>query len=566
MKNLVKLSFTLLMAALMFTGCNCFKKMAKDLDSVEVKCTPEVLVLNNGKVAASVAVSFPDGYFDEDAVVKITPVLLYDGGEAAATPYYYQGTKVEDNYKVVTTGATEDIEFAYTSEMRKSTLQLRVEVKCKDEFTVINLNTGAELKSNESAADGGYNLALGINTLQQDFRPIDLMTKMASGYQRVTNTIEESNVMYAINSSAVSSKALKSECVAAFKALIEENSKNDRATQKLSAQGYASPDGPEKLNDKLSKARSESAKAAMAKFAKEYGLTIDASSYGEDWDGFKALVEASNIQDKNLILQVLSLYDSSVKREEEIKNLSAVFSALETEVLPQLRRTKMVNDVELVGKSDEEIMACFENRNERRDELTLLEILHITDSKSMRNAKHQVGQLEYAAKKFNDGVAYNNLGVTYARLKRYEDAVGAFKKAAELGVDPAVTNKNLTLTYLAMYNVEAAGKHAGKVDKKTKSLYQAYTGNYTPASKQLGGYNKAIALTMLNQYDAAEKAIGKDKSAEAMYLRAVIASLKGDTKTAETQLKEAIKKNGQMANKAVSDVNLNNLFESGFTL
>ena len=127
---------------------------------------------------------------------------------------------------------------------------------------------------------------------------------------------------------------------------------NDRATQNIAVKGYASPDGPVKFNDKLSKARSESGKKVVAKLLKDSGLDIDAAAYGEDWDGFKELVEQSNIKDKDLILQVLSLYNSPAERETEIKNMSTVFNELKKDILPQLRRSVIVNTIDLEGKTD----------------------------------------------------------------------------------------------------------------------------------------------------------------------------------------------------------------------
>lgn len=575
MKNLFKLG-AMLALVFVLSGCNCFKKMAKNLDLVEVKCTPEVLQLNNGKVEATVAVTLPEEYFNEKAIVKVTPVMVYEGGETAATPFFYQGAEVEDNYKVITGSVTEKIEFKYNAKMRISELQLRVEVKCKDEFELINLNTGDALSKSQAATlaenptskealailkECGYTVAKGVNTLQQDIKQELEMTMMDSNYKRVTNSVEKSDLIYAISSSQLSYKATKSDDVANFVALVDANSKNDRATQKLSAQGYASPDGPEKFNDKLAAMRSESGKKAMVKLLKSYGLTIDASSYGEDWDGFKAAVEASDIEDKNLILQVLSLYNSSTQREEEIKNLSAVYSELKNDVLPTLRRTQMVNSVDLVGKSDEEMLALVESKS--YDELNALEILHICNELKVKtNVK--VALLSHAAKKYNNGPAYNNLGVLQAKSNKAKPAIASFNAASENDAKASEVSRNLTLAYLMQGNVAKAKSYSEGIDAPAKSLIAAAQGNYKPAAKELKGYNKAIALFMLGNLDGANKAIAKDKSADAMYLKAVISSTKGDVKTAETQLRAAVKKSKGLAKKAQSDVNLANLFESGF--
>ncbi len=578
MKKILKLGFMLALT-IMLSSCDCFKKVSKNLNLIEVKSTPEVLVLNNGKVNATLSVTMPEDFFAEKAVVKVTPVLIYEGGEVAATPLFYQGSKVKDNYKVLTGGnVTENIEWSYTPEARLSRFAIRVEVKCKDEFVLVNLNTGKYISKGEKAvlaesttsaealailSGCSYFVSKGVNTLQQDLRPADLMTMMESGYQRVTNSVTTSDLAYTISSSQVASKALKSDCIEAFVALVDANSKNDRATQNLSAQGYASPDGPEKFNDRLSAQRSESGKRAMARLLKSYGLSIDASSYGEDWEGFKSLVEASDIEDKALILQVLSLYDSSTQREEEIKNLAAVFAELKSDVLPKLRRTKMVNSVDLVGKSDEEMLALVEAKE--YDSLNVLEILHICNELS-KNANEKITLLRHAAEKYNDATAYNNLGVQLAKRNRAKQAIPAFKSASELGAPSSEIGRNLTLAYIMTGEIAEAKAYSNGIDAKALSMLAAAQGNYKAAAKELDGHNKAIALIMVGDLDGANAVIRKQNSANALYLKAVIASLKGDTKTAETQLKAAIGKNKNLAKKAATDVNLSKLFESGFKL
>ncbi|MFR9567061.1 MAG: hypothetical protein SNH13_07385, partial [Rikenellaceae bacterium] len=371
MKKLATFGLMLAIAVLGFSGCNCTKKMSERFDQVIVKCAPEVMTLNNGKVDATVTLTLPMEYVHPKAIIKVTPVMVYDGGEVATKPFFYQGSKVKENYRVVKGNKlTDNISFDYTPAMRSSKLQLRVEIKCytksgKGQFVLLNTNTGKlvskdELKvltekPNSSEATAirkrcGYWAAKGVNTLQQDLKYGCIMGSAKDSYKRVTNTTTKADLIYSINSSKVAPKSVKSQDIDAFTANVDAQSKNDRATQKLYAKGYASPDGKETLNDKLSKSRSESGKVAMEKLLKDYGLSIDAAAYGEDWDGFKELVMKSNIQDKNLILQVLSLYSSATQRESEIKNMTSVFGSLKSEVLPQLRRTQMVNSTDLIGK------------------------------------------------------------------------------------------------------------------------------------------------------------------------------------------------------------------------
>ena len=331
---------------------------------------------------------------------------------------------------------------------------------------------------------------------------------------------------------------------------MDKNLTNDRATQNIAVKGYASPDGPVKFNDKLSQARSESGKKVVAKLLKDAGLDIDAAAYGEDWDGFKELVEKSNIKDKNLILQVLSLYNSPAERETEIKNMSTVFEELKKEVLPELRRSQIVNSTDLQGLTDAEIMAAYRNGGE----LTVEQYLYAAQELA-KNADEQVAILTAASKKFNDARVWNNLGVAQTQAGDKAAALKSFEKAAKLDSSKEL-NKNLLLANLANNNTAEAKKYAAAADAQAKAALAAAEGDYKAAAKGLKGYNEAIALVQSNDLAGAKKAIAKDNSADADYLRAVIATKEGDLKTAEAQLKSAVSKNPALAQKAAKDINL----------
>ena len=582
MKNF-KLFVTVALAALVFTGCNCFNQMAKNSDEVTITCTPEVLALNNGKVEADITVTFPQYYFNKKAVIKVTPVVVFGGGMVEGATKYFQGDKVKENYTVVSaTGGqfTQHVEFPYEARMANSELRLLVEVKCPKgkckEFTLINANTGALPTKSEAAtlAAGGKDaeaikaafalpIAKGVNTLQSDLDYASVMGNTANNYKNVTTVVTKADILYAINSSRVAKKAGETEDLKAFKENVVAQQSNDRATQKLYVHGYASPDGPEKFNDKLSNARSKSGHKVAEKLLKDTGMGLDVASYGEDWEGFKELVAASDIDDKDIILQVLSRYDSSTQREAEIKNMSAVFTALKKEILPKLRRAQLVNSTDIKGKTNDE-MAALINAG-RLEELTNEELLYMAES-VITDAKVQATVLEYAAKKFNDSRAYNNLGVAYAKMGEVKKALANFEKAAQMGLNTNEVNSNLALANLADGNVAKAQQYAAAADAKTKAMLAAAQGSYSAAASTLEGYNAAIANTMNNDLTAAKKAITADASAKADYLRAVIASKEGDLETAKAQLKSAISKDASMAAKAANDVNLSNLFASGFKL
>ena len=576
MKN-IKLFVAVVMAAIAFTSCNCFNQMAKNQDEVKITCTPEVLALNNGKVEADITVTFPQYYFNKKAVIKVTPVIVFGGGMVEGATKYFQGDKVKENYTVVSaTGGqyTQHVEFPYEARMANSELRLLVEVKCPKgkckTYTLINANTGALPTKSEAAtlAAGGKNaeaikaafalpVAKGVNTLQSDLDYAAVMGNTANNYKNVTTVVTKADILYAINSSRVAKKAGETEDLKAFKENVVAQQSNDRATQKLYVHGYASPDGPEKFNDKLSNARSKSGHKVAEKLLKDTGMGLDVASYGEDWEGFKELVAASDIDDKDIILQVLSRYDSSTQREAEIKNMSAVFTALKKEILPKLRRAQLVNSTDIKGKTNDE-MAALINAG-RLEELTNEELLYMAES-VITDAKVQATVLEYAAKKFNDARAYNNLGVAYAKMGEVKKALANFEKAAQMGLNTNEVNSNLALANLADGNVAKAQQYAAAADAKTKAMLAAAQGSYSAAASTLEGYNAAIANTMNNDLTAAKKAITADASAKADYLRAVIASKEGDLETAKAQLKSAISKDASLAAKA------SNLFASGFKL
>lgn len=577
MKNFMKLSLVLAAAALVFSSCNCFKKMAKNRDDIQVTCTPEVLELTNGVVAADINVTIPAKYFNAKAVAKVTPVIVFEGGEVAGTPKYFQGEKVDENYTVVAKKAdgvySMHAEFPYDERMKVSELQIRAEIKCPKgnckEMTLVNLNTGAVATEEELAvmaeenAEGlalrkafGLTVAQGVNVLQGDLNFSTVMIPMPNNYKRVTTEVVKADIVYDINNSKVSKVAVKG--LDGFKANVDEKSQNERATQYLVVKGYASPDGPEQYNDKLSKARSESGKKALEKLLEGTGLEVDAAAYGEDWEGLKELVAASDIKDKNLILQVLGLYSSSAQREAEIKNMASVFEELKSDVLPKLRRSQVVNSTEIEGKTDEEIMALV---NEKKyNELNNEELLYAAES-LITNGEQKVSVLDHTAQKYNDLRAYNNLGIALSEVGKQEAALKAFEKAAQLGSTNSALSNNLALVNMANGKTAEADKYLQAADANTKAMAAAVKGDYSSAAKQLEGMNAAIAYVMNKDYTAAKNAIAKDNSADADYLRAVIAKKEGDLATAKAQLNSAVAKNPALAQKAASDVNLKGVLE-----
>ena len=573
MKKILTLT-VVLAAALTLSSCDCFKKMAKNPDAIQVTCTPEVLVLNNGKIAADLSASIPADYFNKKAALQVTPVLFFEGGAVAGETILLQGEKIEANGLVVSNGETmsltRHIEFDYQPAMDACELKLLVEVKCKGgkckEFTLINANTGAILtaeqlevvaKNDEAAyalkSECGRKVAVGLNVLQKDIDFASAMATEQNNYKNVNTTVVTADLVYKINSSVLSKKATQTAEVAALKESVEGYLNNDRAAQSVYVKGYASPDGPEKFNDKLSDKRSQSGLKAVQKLLAETGLNIDAAAYGEDWDGFKAAVAASDIKDKDLILQVLGMYTSSAEREKEIKNLASVFGALKTDVLPQLRRAQIVNTIDVTGKTDAEMVALI--KEGRVAELSLEELLHIAE---VEPAVAEVA-LKAAAETYNDARAYNNLAIALAKQGDFDGALKALDKAAKAGSKSEELNDNYALVYLAMGETDKAATYAQGANAEVQALAAAAKGEYAAASKNLEGYNAAIVQVQEGNLAAAKNSIANDESAKADYLRAVIAAKEGNVEAAKAALQTAISKDASLAKKAAKDVNLASL-------
>lgn len=557
MKRLVKVGLILAVAMFAFSSCNCFKKMGKKVATVEYSCTPEVLVLNNGTVTANVTVNFPPKYFNESAVLKLTPVLVFEGGEIVGTPKFVQGESVNDNYTVIPYAKggsyTQTVVFPYDERARISQLEIRVEAKCNKKCSnKYNVYTPVE--------NATVVVAKGINTLQKDFNFAAGMQPMADNFKKSETVSAKTEILYKINQSKVAKNALSDEQTKMFEKFVAENKDRDNAeASKIYVKGYASPDGPEKFNDKLSAKRSETATQAAEKKLKDIeGLSYDASSYGEDWEGFQELVEQSNIKDKDLILQVLRLYDSPAKREAQIKDMSQVFNTLKEEVLPKLRRSQIVSIAELASKSDAELKEYVSKGNLK--DLDVEELLYVATLYGDDYAT-QAEIYKVAAKKYNDARAYNNLGVALAHLGKYDKAADALAKAAKLSASPEVNN-NLVLSNLAGGNVNEAKRYMNGASEQTKAFVDASEGKYAAAAGKLSGYNAALADYMNGNLAGAKKNLQGLNTADAEYLRAVIASKEGDVNGAKAYLKSAIAKNHALAKKAQNDINLVNISKS----
>ena len=541
--------FTLALFTLVFcASCNCTKKMAKKVDGVSISCNPEILQLVGDAVPADITVNFPVKFVDPKAELKITPQLVYDAGKIEGTPIYVQGEKVLDNYTVISDeggSITKSISLPYKPEAALSTLELVIEAKCKNGlFTPI----------------ATVAVAQGVSSLGQlEEGVVSYMDALPDNYQKVKNYSSTADIHYLVNSSKVRAGQLTTAQIDEFEKFIKDNLANDKATlAAIQANGYASPEGPTKFNDKLSQARSQSGEQALKeRLGTDLNANYDPKAYGEDWEGFKKLVQESNIEDKDLILNVLSMYSSSVQRDEEIRNMTSVFEVLKEKILPELRRTQFVANVAIEGPSDSELLAMALRGD---NSLVVDDLLYAATLANNANDKIKIYQ---AATKFNDARAYNNLAVVLAQTGKLKDAENALKKAANLQSSADVVN-NLALVSLAQGNVAQAQQYLNSVganaSKEAQGLIAMSKGNFAQASNNLTGYYKAVAQTCNNNLSAAKAALSNDNSAEAEYLKGVIAAKEGNDSAAISYLKSAIAKDASLKAKAKSDVNFSALF------
>ncbi len=553
MKRFLKVSLMLISASVLLSSCNCYKKMVKNADEVTFSCTPTVLSLKGNTVSADVTVTFPAGYFNKKALLKVTPVLVFEDGEITGTPKYVQGEKVKDNYTVIAkeTGGSyvQNVTFPYDSRADICTMELRIEGKCTSgKYGVFTPIIAVEV-------------AQGISTVQKLADNSDGLALMPDNFKRVTTISQDAEIMYLINRANVREGELTKDQIKLFEDFVKEYSDKDRATMgNIYAKGYASPDGPLDFNDKLAKERSQTGQKAISEQLKGVDAKYDIAAYGEDWEGFKELVAASDIKDKDLILQVLAMYDNPVKRDEEIRNMSSVFDVLAEEILPQLRRTKLSADVDIEGRTDDEILAAISEDIDALSEEELLYGATLTDDPALKIEAYKT-----AATKFNSARGYNNLGVVLGQCGETDDAKSAIEKAATLSNDPIISN-NLGVLALMNGDVDTAKSYLSALNtpeaSKSMALVDLAEGDYAEAARSLDGYNLAVAEVLNGNLEKAKSVLSGDDSAQADYLNAIIAMREGDSASAITNLESAISKDSTYKDKAANDIEFAKLFGS----
>ena len=529
-------------AATLAVACASPEKMAKMANNVQVTCEPSVLEVVNGTIDPVVTVTYPKDYFNPKVILEVTPVIVYEGGEAAMKPFKYQGEKVKDNYKVVSSEGqkvTERLHFDYVEGMEKSHLELRSRVLAGKKS--INLPT-------RKVADGA-------NTTYMLVKRAGNVAFKKDNYQDVIVTTAEGQIKYKVNSSEVRNSELKGTSVKEFLAALDAANANERSTVKSTEiVAYASPEGAEKLNNKLSGNRSQSASKAWDKITKGHdALDPSVKSVGEDWEGFQQLVSESNIEDKELILRVLSMYSDPAVRENEIRNMSQVFTALKGEVLPELRRARLIANVETKNYTNEELLDILKNNEKILDEEALLRVASVAQDNAQKESIYQK-----AIERFSSSRAMYNLATLYLNEGKVSKAEAGL---AELNAaDPDVINAKgvVALRKDDFGTAESLFRKAGTPEaKKNLGIVLILTGQYEEAAqvlKDVDGccHNTVLAYILTDQLDKAmESAHCGDP--KVWYLKAIVAARQGKVSEMKTFLERAYK-NPSLQARAAKDI------------
>ncbi|NOU16716.1 MAG: hypothetical protein HOO91_04075 [Bacteroidales bacterium] len=548
-------------AVILLGGCGGVEKMKQLPAGVSFKVTPNPLEVHGNKVKATIEGTIPAKYFNKKAIVDVTPVLVYQGGELALTVKTLQGQDVQANNQVISYDAggsfKQDIEFDYKDEMFSSDLELRFMITYKDK---------------KIPFDAPYKVGKGVLATYKlvDIDPKPIMLK-DNKFERITPDKKDGQINFVISKADVRKAELTKDDVKLLQDFIAKSVVDQKKEFKgVTVSAYASPDGPEVDNAKLSTERGKNTEKWLADIFKKAKVEtkdknfVTVQTTAEDWDGFQTLIGASDVQDKELILRVLSMYSDPAVREKEIKNLSKVYLVLAEKILPQLRRSKMTANVNLVGYSDEELKGKIEAN--AYDSLSLEEVMYgvtlIADADKKLEVYNKV------AEKFNDVRAYNNAAYLYLLKKDVVNAKVTLEKVAT-STEPAIIN-NRGCIALMNGDIEGAEKlfaeatNAGPDVKYNLGIIAIIKNTYPAAVEYLGGtdsFNQGLSLLLVNKNDAAKNTFEKVNSEKGFYGLAIVGARIQDEAMVLTNLRNAIK-DATLKARAKNDLEFRNYFQN----
>jgi len=543
MKNIFKI---FLLFAAVVVAASCGKSRAEQMklaENVQITCTPEVLALVGDQIPVELTVTYPDGYFHPKAILEVTPVLVYGGGEEQKGPtYIYQGEKVLDNFTVVPkTGDTvrEKFAFNYAEGVEQAYLELRGVARYKDKeiaIPAVKVADGTIVTQLLAETEGYY-------SYKKD------------NYQAVLHEQTEGQVMYDYNSSTIKGSELRSQSIKELQAALAAIEADPRYTVTgTSVVAYASPEGGQAYNAKLSDQRAASAEKAWSQVTGDKNApdNLEVRSIGQDWEGFREAVAKSDIEDKALILRVLSMYSDPAVRENEIKNMSKVYTEINKNVFPELRRARFITEMDYQNFTDEELVELSRSAIDLLDEEGLLRVASITTDASRKTVLYNK-----AVNKFDSDRARFNLAAMALDDERPDAA--ARQLDAIKAQDADVMNARGVVELQRGDRKAAADwfRKAGTAESKANlGLIELMEGRYDAAAKQLAGtkgVNGAIASLLAGNLAEAEARV-TCKCGHAEYVRAIIAARKGDADGVKTHLANLEAKDKQLYEKSRTDI------------
>lgn len=547
-------------ALLMLSGCG---KKLSPFQADYFSVNPNPLEVVGDRVPATVSARIPAKFFQKNAQVTVTPYLCFDGGEVAAQPYAFQGEKVRGNAPVISYdnggSVTIPVMYNYSPEMLQSTLQLAFNVTQGKKQYVLPRVTVAEgvVATAALASAAGVDPALAPDK-----------------FQRIINEKYNADIHFLINQANIREAQANS---------VEMGDLNDRilATkgdstlqlEEINIASFASPEGALDFNTKLAEKREDATKAFVENRLKKDKVTefgeLTANFTPEDWDGFQKLVAASNIQDKELILSVLSMYKDPEQREKEIRNLSSIFDQLADQILPQLRKSRITASINVIGKSDDQIRQLLASDPSK---LSVDEILYAATLCDNNADKMKV--YNKAAELYpKDYRVFNDLGLTQYVAGDYDAARANFNQAARLNAAAPEPQMNLGLISLLNKDYRIAnqkfGSAAGTPElNDAMGTYYLLTGDAASAVKSFGNAktnNAALAQILTKDYSKAKSTLGSINNPDAMtyYLTAILGARTNNDRMVSSNLRQAVKLDKSLAARAAKDLEFKNFNLSG---
>ena len=539
---------------LFMTSCSKLGPLTADNFTV----IPNPLETNAGQVPATINGTFPEKYMKKKAVVTVTPELRYgDGQVAKGQSATFQGESVMGNDQTISYKVggryTMKTAFDYVPEMQKSEMYLTFDARIgKKQCDVPAVKV----------ADG----VIATSELYKKTLASENGCIAPDAFQRVTEQKQEANIKFLINQANIRKSELKNNSVQEFVDMLKKINADREGynVQNVEIQAYASPEGGVKFNDKLAGNRQNESEKYVKNTLKQTNVNadIDAHYTAQDWDGFQKLVAASDLQDKDVILRVLSMYSDPQEREQQIRNMSAGFRELADGILPELRRSRLIINYETIGRSDDQIKEQYASDPSKLsvDELLYSATLDETPAKQEEIYKKTAELYP------NDYRAYNNLAALALAKGDTSAAKKYAEKAASMGSNNPEAQANLGLLALMDGDTQKAerliSKSAGSENVSSAlGALNIAKGNYAQAEKDFGKQNTntaALAQIMNKNYDAAAKTLDKVATPNAMtdYLHAIVAARRGNKFAANSYLKEALQKDPSLQQYADNDLEL----------